>query len=198
MNPINYDKFKSPNSLVSQLELIGYISDKLNNRNISCIITDEFAAEFYTGSFYRAKYISIIIDSYEETAAPILSDAGFIKEHGFYVLNSSKIGLAVYIKVKLTPFQSDDSRLTSIKCRSGFVIKIIGLEDLLIEYIYDYSRSYSFRKSEQILAMIFIHYESINMDFIYKKCIELDVEQLINEFIDQSKEIKKVAENENN
>ena len=46
--------------------------------------------------------------------------------------------------------------------------------------------------------MIFIHYESIDMDFIYKKCIELDIEQLINEFIDQSKEIKKVAENENN
>ncbi len=57
MNGINYDKFKSPNSLVSQLELIGYISDKLNQRNISCIIKDEFAAEFYTGSFYRAKYI---------------------------------------------------------------------------------------------------------------------------------------------
>lgn len=37
-----------------------------------------------------------------------------------------------------------------------------------------------------------------DMDFIYKKCIELDIEQLINEFIDQSKEIKKVAENENN
>ena len=87
--------------------------------------------------------------------------------------------------MKLTPFQSDDSRLTSIKCRSGFVIKIIGLEDLVIEYIYDYSRSYSFRKSEQILAMIFIHYESI------------DIEQFINEFIDQSKEIKKVTENEN-
>lgn len=37
MNGINYDKFKSPNSLVSQLELIGYISDKLNQQNISCI-----------------------------------------------------------------------------------------------------------------------------------------------------------------
>ena len=46
--------------------------------------------------------------------------------------------------------------------------------------------------------MIFIHYESIDMDFIYKKCIELDIKQFINEFIDQSKEIKKVAENENN
>ena len=35
MNGINYDKFKSPNSLVSQLELIGYIgvspADGLNN-----------------------------------------------------------------------------------------------------------------------------------------------------------------------
>ncbi len=198
MNGINYDKFKSPNSLVSQLELIGYISDKLNQRNISCIIKDEFAAEFYTGSFYRAKYISIIIDSDEERADKILSDIGFIKEHGFYVLDSSKIGLAVYIKVKLTLLQSDLSKLTSIKCRSGFVIKIIGLEDLLIEYIYDYSRSYSFRKSEQILAMIFIHYESIDMDFIYKKCVESNMEQFINEFIEKSKEIKKVAENENN
>lgn len=198
MNGINYDKFKSPNSLVSQLELIGYISDKLNQRNISCIITDEFAAEFYTGSFYRAKYISIIIDSDEERADKILSDAGFIKEHGFYVLDSSKIGFAVYIKVKLTPFQSDLSRLTSIKCKSGFIIKIIGLEDLVIEYIYEYSRSYSFRKSEQILAMIFIHYESIDMDFIYKKCVESNMEQFINEFIDKSKEIKKVTENENN
>ena len=198
MNGINYDKFKSPNSLVSQLELIGYISDKLNQRNISCIIKDEFAAEFYTGSFYRAQYISIIIDSDEETADQILSDVGFIKEYGYYVLNSSKIGFAVYIKVKLTPFQSDDSRLTSIKCKSGFVIKIIGLEDLVIEYIYEYSRSYSFRKSEQILAMIFIHYESIDMDFIYKKCVESNMEQFINEFIEKSKEIKKVAENENN
>ena len=69
---------------------------------------------------------------------------------------------------------------------------------MVIEYIYDYSRSYSFRKSEQILAMIFIHYESINMDFVYKKCLELDIEQFINEFIEKSKEIKKVAENENN
>ena len=175
-----------------------YISDKLNQQNISCIIKDEFAAEFYTGSFYRAKYISIIIDSYEEAADQILSDAGFIKEHGFYVLESSKIGIAVYIKVKLTSFQSDDSRLTSIKCKSGFVIKIIGLEDLVIEYIYEYSLGYSFRKSEQILAMIFIHYESIDMDFIYKKCVESNMEQFINEFIDKSKEIKKVAENENN
>ena len=48
MNGINYDKFKSPNSLVSQLELIGYISDKLNQHDISCVIVDEFAAEFYT------------------------------------------------------------------------------------------------------------------------------------------------------
>ena len=169
MDSINYEKIKSQNSLISQLEIIGYISDKLNQRNISCIITDEFAAEFYTGSFYRAKYISIIINRDEEIADKILSDIGFIKEYGFYVLNMSKIGFAVYIKLKLTPFQSDVSRLTSIKCKSGFVIKVIGLEDLLMEYIYDYSKSYSIRKSEQILAMIFIHYQSINIVYVKLK-----------------------------
>ena len=46
--------------------------------------------------------------------------------------------------------------------------------------------------------MIFIYYESIDMDFIYKKCVDLNMEQVLIEFIEKSKEIKKVAENENN
>ena len=198
MNRINYNKFKSHDTLVSQIELIGYISDKLTLHNINCIIADEFAAEFYTGSFYRAQYITIFINRDIETADKILREIGFIKQHGFYVLDSSKIGFSVYIKVKLTLIPSEEDKLTLIKCRSGSVIKIIGLEDLVIEYICDYHKYGSFRKYEQILAIVFIHYDTIDMDFIYKKCIELNIEQVLIEFIEKSKEIKRAAENENN
>ena len=137
MNGINYDKFKSPDSLVSQLEFIGNISYKLAQKNINCITADEFAAEFYTGSFYRTQYITILINRDIETADKILSELGFIKKHGFYVLDSSRISFSVYIKTKLMPFSSDANRVASIKCRSESVIKIIGLEDLVIEYIYE-------------------------------------------------------------
>ena len=44
---------------------------------------------------------------------------------------------------------------------AGVVIKIIGLEYLVLKYIYGCSKSYNFRKSKHILSIIFIHYETI-------------------------------------
>lgn len=198
MNSINYDKLKSHDTLRSQLEIIGYISDKLTQQNITCILIDEFAAEFYTGSFYRAKYITLLIDGSEETADKLLKEMEFIKKHGLYILDSRKMGFPVYIKTKRVSAQFIMNKFTIIKCRSGAAVKIITIEEMLTKFILEYSMSYSFKKSEQIISMLFNHYDNLDLDYIYSKFRENNITLILDEFIEKYKQLKRVAENENN
>lgn len=198
MNSINYNQISSSDSLVAQLELIGIISEELGKYKTSCILIDEFAAEFYTGSFYRAQYIALLIDGSEETADRLLKELEFIKKHGLYILDSRKMGFPVYIKIKTVSSQLIMNKFTIIKCRSGAAVKIITIEEMLTKFILEYSMSYSFKKSEQIISMLFNHHENLDLDYIYSKFRENNITLILDEFIGKYKQLKKVAENENN
>jgi hypothetical protein len=150
---------KEPNELRKKMLLLGYISERMSKRNASVFLVGGQAVETYTGGVFTTGDIDITTTDTKGTEA-LLEKLGFAKEGMIWV--SVRLGLAVHL-VASYPRRSIRHRTFEV---GGYLVKVVGVEDLVVDRLSAAKFWKSERDAEQANALLNVFRDSIDERYL--------------------------------
>jgi hypothetical protein len=150
---------REPNELKKKMLLLGYVSALMARRRASVFLVGGQAVETYTGGVFTTGDIDITTTDTVGTEE-LLSKLGFAREGMIWV--STRLGMAVHL-VDSYPRRSLRARTVEV---DGYTIKIVGVEDLIIDRLMAAKFWKSERDAEQAKALLNVFRESIDSAYL--------------------------------
>ena len=164
---------KEPDELKKKLLLVGYVTDKLERKSESVYLVGGQAVETYTGGEFRTGDIDLTTTD-RKTTEEILEQIGF-RRLGMVWLNET-LGIAVHI-VGLFPNRGIDKART---VRVGpFVVRTVGIEDLIVDRLAAAKFWKSQRDTEQAKALFEGFRKQIDMPYLRKRARDENVDDVL-------------------
>jgi hypothetical protein len=160
---------KEPNELRRKMLLVGFITKKLEQKQVYIYLVGGQAVETYTAGQFTTGDIDITTTDRDETEV-ILARLGFNRE-GMIWLNR-KLGIAVQI---VGSYPSRSEKITTINV-GRFQVKVVGPEDLIIDRLIAAKFWKSERDGEQALALINVFRRRLDLPYLRKRAREQHVE----------------------
>jgi len=165
-----------PNELRKKMLLLGYISERMARRNASVFLVGGQAVETYTGGVFTTGDIDITTTDTKGTEA-LLEKLGFAKEGMIWV--SARLGMAVHL-VASYPKRSIRHRTFEV---DGYLVKVVGVEDLVVDRLCAAKFWRSERDAEQAKALLEVFRDSIDDGYLE----EVARAENVYDFLDQAK-----------
>jgi hypothetical protein len=150
---------REPNELKKKLLLLGYISARAARGGASVFLVGGQAVETYTGGVFTTDDIDITTTDTKGTEG-LLSKLGFAREGMIWV--STRLGLAIHL---VSSYPSGSLRVRTIEV-DGYTVKIVGVEDLIIDRLTAAKYWKSERDGEQAEALLNVFRESIDNAYL--------------------------------
>jgi len=163
---------KEPNDLRRKMLLVGFITKKLDLKQVYVYLVGGQAVETYTAGQFTTGDIDITTTDRNETEV-ILARLGF-KREGMIWLNR-KLGLAVQI---VGSYPSRTEKITTIDV-GPFKVRVVGPEDLIIDRLIAAKFWKSERDGEQALALINVFRKRLDLPYLRNRGREEKVEDMI-------------------
>jgi hypothetical protein len=161
-----------PNELRKKMLLLGYISERMARRNASVFLVGGQAVETYTGGVFTTGDIDITTTDTKETEA-LLEKLGFVREGMIWV--SMRLGMAVHL-VASYPRRSVRHRTFEV---DGYLVKVVGVEDLVIDRLCAAKFWNSERDAEQAKALLDVFRDSIDEGYLEETARAENVHDLL-------------------
>ena len=161
-----------PNELRKKMLLLGYISERMARQNASVFLVGGQAVETYTGGVFTTGDIDITTTDTKETEA-LLEKLGFAKEGMIWV--SVRLGMAVHL-VASYPRRSVRHRTFEV---DGYLVKVVGVEDLVIDRLCAAKFWNSERDAEQAKALLNVFRDSIDEGYLEETARAENVHDLL-------------------
>jgi len=160
---------REPNELRRKMLLLGYLTDRLDRKSQSIYLVGGQAVETYTAGQFTTGDIDITTTDREATEE-ILGRIGF-KREGMVWINEA-ISVAVHI-VDLIPNRTEKTRLIHV---GPYTVRVVGVEDLIIDRLAAAKFWKSKRDGEQARALFNAFAKQIDMKYLRKRAIEEKVD----------------------
>jgi hypothetical protein len=160
---------KEPNELRRKMLLLGYVTDRLDRKSQSIYLVGGQAVETYTAGQFTTGDIDITTTDREATEE-ILGRIGF-KREGMVWINEA-ISVAVHI-VDLIPNRTEKTRLIHV---GPYTVRVVGVEDLIIDRLAAAKFWKSDRDGEQARALFNAFAKQIDMKYLRKRAREEKVD----------------------
>ena len=161
-----------PNELRKKMLLLGYVSERMARRNASVFLVGGQAVETYTGGVFTTGDIDITTTDTKETEA-LLEKLGFVREGMIWV--SMRLGMAVHL-VASYPRRSVRHRTFEV---DGYLVKVVGVEDLVIDRLCAAKFWNSERDAEQAKALLNVFRDSIDEGYLEETARAENVHDLL-------------------
>ena len=161
-----------PNELRKKMLLLGYVSERMARRNASVFLVGGQAVETYTGGVFTTGDIDITTTDTKETEA-LLEKLGFVREGMIWV--SMRLGMAVHL-VASYPRRSVRHRTFEV---DGYLVKVVGVEDLVIDRLCAAKFWNSERDAEQAKALLDVFRDSIDEGYLEETARAENVHDLL-------------------
>ena len=152
--------------------LLGYVTDRLERMSGSVYLVGGQAVETYTAGQFTTGDIDITTTD-RKTTEEILVRMGF-KREGMVWLNEL-LGLAVHI-VGAFPTRSEKVRTVHV---GPYTVKIVGVEDLIVDRLAAAKFWKSRRDAEQARVLFDGFRKQIDMQYLRKRASEEKVEDVL-------------------
>jgi len=163
---------KEPNELKRKMLLIGYISSRLSRRGGSVFLVGGQAVETYMAGQYTTGDIDITTTDRESTEE-VLAQMGFVRE-GMVWLNE-RLAVAVHI-VGSYPSRTEKARIIEV---GPYEVRVVGVEDLIIDRLAAAKFWKSERDAEQASALFHGFVDRLDIDYLRRRAKEENVEDLL-------------------
>jgi len=163
---------KEPNELKRKMLLLGYVTDRLERKKESVYLVGGQAVETYTAGQFTTGDIDITTTDRKATEE-ILARMGF-ERAGMVWLNEA-IGIAVHI-VGQFPTKSEKARLVHV---GPYTVRVVGVEDLIIDRLAAAKHWKSQRDVEQARALFDGFKKQIDIQYLRKRAKEEKVEDIL-------------------
>jgi hypothetical protein len=160
---------REPNELRRKLLLLGYLTERLDRKSQSIYLVGGQAVETYTAGQFTTGDIDITTTDREATEE-ILARIGF-KREGMVWINEA-ISVAVHI-VDLIPNRTEKTRLIHV---GPYTVRVVGVEDLIINRLAAAKFWKSDRDGEQARALFNAFAKQIDMKYLRKRAREEKVD----------------------
>src|SRR5712664_2894097 len=160
---------REPNELRRKMLLLGYLTDRLDRKSQSIYLVGGQAVETYTAGQFTTGDIDITTTDREATEE-ILGRIGF-KREGMVWINEA-ISVAVHI-VDLIPNRTEKTRLIHV---GPYTVRVVGVEDLIIDRLAAAKFWKSKRDGEQARALFNAFAKQIDMKYLRKRATEEKVD----------------------
>ena len=165
---------KEPNELKKKLLLLGFISDEPSRKGSFLFLVGGQAVETYTGGQFTTGDIDITTTDREETEN-LLKRLGFKREGMVWL--SERLAIAVHI-VGSYPTRTERIRTVEV---GPYQVRVIGVEELIIDRLRAAKFWKSKRDSEQAVALFNGFSKRIDLDYLRKRAREGQVEDILPE-----------------
>ena len=163
---------KEPNELKKKLLLLGYITNRLERKSESVYLVGGQAVETYTAGQFTTGDIDITTTDRDATEE-VLKQIGF-KQQGMVWLNEP-VGLAVHI-VDSYPKRTEKARTFQI---GSYMVKVVGIEDLIIDRLSASKFWKSQRDSEQAKALFRGFRDQIDLQYLEERAKQEKVADIL-------------------
>jgi len=163
---------KEPNELKKKMLLLGYLTNRLERKSGSVYLVGGQAVETYTGGQFTTGDIDITTTDMKATV-DILAGIGF-KEVGMIWLNEA-LGIAVHI-VGLTPSRSEKARIIHV---GPYTVRVVGVEDLIIDRLAAAKFWKSQRDAEQARALFVSFRKQVDLQYLRRRAKEEKVDDVL-------------------
>jgi len=160
---------KEPNELRRKMLFLGYLTDRLDRKSQSIYLVGGQAVETYTAGQFTTGDIDITSTD-RETTEGILGRMGF-KRGGMVWINEA-LGMAVHI-VDTIPNRTEKTRLIRV---GPFTVRVVGIEDLIVDRLAAAKFWKSDRDAEQAEALFNAFVRQIDMKYLRKRAGEEKVD----------------------
>jgi hypothetical protein len=160
---------REPNELRKKMLLLGYITDRLERKSQSVYLVGGQAVETYTAGQFTTGDIDITTTDRKATEE-ILGRIGF-KQEGMVWINEA-ISVAVHI-VDLIPNRTEKTRLIHV---GPYTVRVVGVEDLIIDRLAAAKHWKSTRGEEQARALFHVFAKQMDMKYLRKRATEEKVD----------------------
>lgn len=150
---------KEENELKKKLLLVGYLSSRLSEKGGKIFLVGGQAVETYTGGVFTTGDVDITTTNYEATEEA-LSALGFTKIGMIWV--NARLGIAVHL-VASYPTRSEKARTIEV---DGFSVRVVGVEDLIVDRLSAAKFWKSDRDMEQAKALLETFRSSIDFEYL--------------------------------
>ncbi len=163
---------KEPSELKKKMLLLGYLTSRLERRSESIYLVGGQAVETYTAGQFTTGDIDITTTD-RKTTEEVLARIGFKKE-GMIWLNE-RLGVAVHI-VGLTPSRSEKARIIHV---GPYTVRVVGVEDLIIDRLAAAKFWKSQRDAEQAKALFTSFKKQVDMQYLRRRATEEKVDDVL-------------------
>lgn len=163
---------KEPNDLKKKMLLLGFLSDELSRKNGLIFLVGGQAVEAYTAGQFTTGDVDITTTDREETEK-LLSRLGF-KREGMIWLNE-RLAIAIHI-IGDYPTRAKNIRTVEV---GPYVVRVVGVEELIIDRLKAAKFWRSGRDSEQALVLLNAFKERIDFEYLGKRAEEEKVEDIL-------------------
>jgi len=163
---------REPNELKKKLLLLGYLSERVSKKGGCIFLVGGEAVETYTGGVFTTGDIDITTTEQQPTEE-LLAKMGFNKEGMIWV--SPRIGMAVHI-VASYPRRSLRARTIEV---DGYSVKVVGVEDLIVDRLAAAKFWKSERDLEQARAILGSFRDSIDYGYLKGIAAEENVQDYL-------------------
>ena len=165
---------REPSELKKKALFIGYVFDRLAKQRVDSYLVGGEAVEMYTAGQFRTGDIDITV-SERPKAEKLLRQLGFSRE-GMIWLNQD---LAIAVQI-VASYPSRMEKVRTIEV-NGFTVKIVGVEDLIIDRLVGakYWRSNPKMEMEQASVLLESFRSSIDLAYLKNRASEERVEDYL-------------------
>lgn len=165
-----------PDPLNKKALLIGYVFEKLSERGVDACLVGGEAVELYTAGQFVTGDIDITVAD-RTFAERIFLSIGFTKEGMIWLNEDLKVAFQIVAR-----YPSRAEKIRIIRAHS-FAIKVVGVEDLIIDRLVaaKYWRSNPKLDSEQATVLFHNFRKSIDIAYLKRRASEELVEDFLGE-----------------
>ncbi len=163
---------KEPNELKKKMLLLGYVTYSLEKKSESVYLVGGQAIETYTAGQFTTGDIDITTTDREATEQ-ILQRIGF-KKQGMVWLNET-LGLAVHI-VDSYPKRIERTRTFQV---GPYTVRVVGVEDLIIDRLAAAKFWKSQRDSDQAIALFKGFRKQIDLQYLRERARQEGVDDIL-------------------
>ena len=153
--------------LYKKIAIISVVTEAVKKFNVKPVIVGGQAVEFYTSGGYSTLDIDILCELRIAEIDSVLKPLGFEREGKYWTYPGSKLA----IEVPSGPLAGSWDKVTEVTIE-GLEAYIIGIEDIIVDRLNRYKYWREFDDEEWIIGMIYVNYEDIDWDYLYKKAGE--------------------------
>ncbi|ACO04494.1 MAG TPA: hypothetical protein DEP48_05300 [Persephonella sp.] len=175
------EKVKAEKDILKKhLLFSAWLSQKLKEKNIPLpVIVGGSALEIYTGGFYLTGDIDLV-SPYRDEIEKVILDTGYFRKSGKNLI-SEKLGL--FVEIVDEKLAGSMEKTNIIKIDENLDIRVIGLEDLIIDRLNACVHWKSYSDCEWAEVLIEEFKDKIDLKYLKERAKEEKVDEKLEELI---------------